>query len=505
MRNISLKKKLTRALSIGLASVMSAAILSSCGGGNTSSPADTTAKGADPAVTTAAKPGDIPTITWWTIGGTLPSDFDEGIKTINEYLAEKIGVKIDIKLSSWGDWEKKMTTIVNSGEKYDMMYMNNNFYSRFIKMGAYADITDSVQTVTPDLYKFVPETLWKGVQNGGRIYGVPTYKDSSIAQFWCFDDKYVQKYKIDVPNIKTLQDLDAPFRAMKEGEGKGYYPLQLSQASIFSGFFNDYDGLTAGLFPIGVNINDQTRKVVSVFEQPEVMTNLKLLHSWYKDGIINPDANVVTEAPKGLPFFTAQGWPGAATVWQTLNGVEKYDLVKVFGPLYSTESIQGSINVISSASPNKDACLKVLEFANTDHKFRDMLAYGVEGKNFEYVSENVVKQLNDSWVQGLAKYTQATFFNMSTTEDSDPNQWVDVQKQNEDATSSSCLGFALDITNVQNEVANCRTAFDKYKFDLLTGASDPEVVLPNIMKELKAAGLDTIIAEAQKQIDEFFK
>ena len=53
-------------------------------------------------------------------------------------------------------------------------------------------------------------------------------------------------------------------------------------------------------------------------------------------------------------------------------------------------------------------------------------------------------------------------------------------------------------------MANCNTVWDKYKYDLLTGASDPNDVLPRCIEELKAAGLDTIIAEAQKQLDEFF-
>lgn len=90
-------------------------------------------------------------------------------------------------------------------------------------------------------------------------------------------------------------------------------------------------------------------------------------------------------------------------------------------------------------------------------------------------------------------------------EGTDPNQWDEVRKQNEEVTPSVCLGFALDITNIQNEVANVNTTWDKFKYDLLTGASDPEEVLSGCIEELKAAGLDTINAEAQKQIDEFFK
>ena len=141
-----------------------------------------------------------------------------------------------------------------------------------------------------------------------------------MAQFWYFDDQYVQKYNIDLDQIKTMQDLDKPFRDMKEGEGKGFYPLQMSQGSPFNGFFNEYDGLTSGLQPLGVKVDDQTRTVICTLDQPDIMENLKLLHQWYMDGIINPDANVLTEPQKKLPFSSAQGWPSAVATWQVLNG-----------------------------------------------------------------------------------------------------------------------------------------------------------------------------------------
>ncbi len=107
---------------------------------------------------------------------------------------------------------------------------------------------------------------------------------------------------------------------------------------------------------MGVKIDDETRTVVCTLEQPDIMENLKLMHQWYMDGIINPDANVLTEVPKKLPFSSAQGWPSAAATWQTLNGVEKYDVFKVFEPLYSTETIQGSMNAVSVNSKYKEEC-----------------------------------------------------------------------------------------------------------------------------------------------------
>ncbi len=40
---------------------------------------------------------------------------------------------------------------------------------------------------------------------------------------------------------------------------------------------------------------------------------------------------------------------------------------------------------------------------------------------------------------------------------------------------------------------------------MLTGASDPETAVPACIEELKTAGLDKVIEEAQRQIDEFFE
>lgn len=516
------KKSLSKLLALGMAVVTTAGLLSGCGGssdsnsGGESAPAQEE-EAAQPADDGAAEnteadagsedtqttSGEVPTLVWWTVGGTPADDFDEAIAQISDYTEEKIGVRLDVKIAGWSDYDSKMNTIVNAGEYFDIMFTNNTNYSKFVNLGAFENISDMVQSVTPELYSFIPETLWSGVQIHGNVYAVPTYKDSSLTQFYYLDDQYVQKYGIDMSTVKDMASLDPAVRAIKDGEGKNFYPIKLNQGALWNGFFNEYDGLAGGIQAIGVKIDDPERKVVCTLEQEDILENLNLLHSWYADGIINPDANVVTEDSKGNAFGNAQGWPSAVAQWQVLQGVEKYDAVEVFGPLYTTETIQGSMNAVSVNSNYKEEALKVLQLINTDSKFRDMCAFGVEGNHFEYLEDGTVKRLRDDWT--WPAYTQGTFFIMSNQEGADPNQWDEVRKQNEEATASTCLGFALDVTNIQNEVSNVNTTWDKYKYDMLTGASDPATAVPKCIEDLKAAGLDTIIAEAQKQIDEFFK
>ena len=75
----------------------------------------------------------------------------------------------------------------------------------------------------------------------------------------------------------------------------------------------------------------------------------------------------------------------------------------------------------------------------------------------------------------------------------------------EAAEKSVILGFTFDREPVRNEVQNVRAVWDKYKNNVKTGAKDPHEIVPQVIREMKAAGMDKIIAEAQKQIDEQFK
>jgi putative aldouronate transport system substrate-binding protein len=73
----------------------------------------------------------------------------------------------------------------------------------------------------------------------------------------------------------------------------------------------------------------------------------------------------------------------------------------------------------------------------------------------------------------------------------------------EQAKPSAIFGFAVDRTPVQNEFSNCRVVWDRFSAQLLSGAADPDVTVPQAIAELKANGLDRIVAEAQRQIDEW--
>ena len=101
----------------------------------------------------------------------------------------------------------------------------------------------------------------------------------------------------------------------------------------------------------------------------------------------------------------------------------------------------------------------------------------------------------------MAGYTQGTFFNVTLTDDVEENQWDEVKALNEQAVPSPVLGIAIDTTEFEDEMANCNEICNRYKKDLLTGVADPEVEVPKMMEELRAAGFDTMLEKIQAQVD----
>ena len=62
---------------------------------------------------------------------------------------------------------------------------------------------------------------------------------------------------------------------------------------------------------------------------------------------------------------------------------------------------------------------------------------------------------------------------------------------------------ALSLIHILNQVTACNNVISAYHTALRWGAMDPDENLPKFIAELESAGINDIIAEKQKQLDEF--
>ena len=61
----------------------------------------------------------------------------------------------------------------------------------------------------------------------------------------------------------------------------------------------------------------------------------------------------------------------------------------------------------------------------------------------------------------------------------------------------------FDVTDVSTEFSAVSAVIEQYSDSLDAGAVNPEEALPEFRKALKDAGIDAVIAENQRQLDEW--
>lgn len=443
---------------------------------------------------------EIP-VTWVSLGNGMPDNYETWKAKVDEYLKEKIGVTLNIDVLSWGAYGDRRNAIINGGEYFDIIFTDGGSYPADIQKGVLLDIKPLLDTV-PQLKAIIPEDMWRAITVDGKIYAVPTMKDSALAHYFVFDPVVMEELGIDVSNVHTFEDLDPIFRKMKESGIES--PFLMNKGGAYH-MLDVYDGAGLGVPVVGVRYDDAERKVVSVFETEEIMNNLKQLHIWYKDGIINQDAFTLNETPSELPFYIAQGWPGAWNYTKKNEAGEEYKvtgLTQLFkGPIFSAGSVMGSMNGIYAGAKNPEKVLQFIELVNTDTKLRDMICYGEEGVNFEYKDGLVEKSLENAWP--WARYTQGNH-GILTPDTGDPKFAENIATVNATATATVLLGFTVDLSNIENELTLVKSVYGDYSSEVLTGVRDPEEVVPEMVNAMKAVGLDKIIEEFQKQVDAAF-
>ena len=500
-------KKLKKVLALGMAGVM-ALSLAACGGDTSTSGCTSTGTGE-----TSTADGEVVTLKWVMVGNGMPSNYDAWLAQVNPYLEEKIGVNIDVEVVGWGDWEPRRNVIVNTAGEYDILFTNVNTYTNDVGMGAFLDITDLLPEVAPDLWASIPEDFWDACRVNGQIYGIPAMKDSSITNLVVWDKGAMDAAGYDGSTMQDLTDPELTEALSSQGlkdylAENGYaetaWPLSSSGATYLT---FTYDTMGAGLIAMGVKYNDTEGKVVSIYEQPEIMEYLKLFHQWYQDGIINADANVKPEENAYKPAAVAQGWPLAAvTNWGPSMGVEEA-VAYQWGPtIISNDSVRGSLSCISANCEHPDKALQFLQLVNTDTNVRDLFFYGVEGDNWEYTDETKTKVHKNNADWSMAGYTQGSFFTVTPTDAYEFNEYDQVAEQNANAEPSVLLGFSMDTEPVKDQLNQCITIAESYKSELLTGScggTDPETMVAQMVDELNAAGFQDVLTEAQRQVDEF--
>ncbi|MCJ8011803.1 ABC transporter substrate-binding protein [Paenibacillus sp. KQZ6P-2] len=476
-----------------------ALILTACGGG-----AKEEKKAAEGSQNEELPPVEL---VWNFPLSAIPQDLATVQEAVNKITKEKINATVKLQAYTFADYNQKMNTVVASGENYDIAWVANwNWdYLQNQSKGAFLELDDLIQKQAPDLMKSMPDFVWDAAKIQGKIYAIPNYQTVTKKEGFVIQKRFADKYKLDVNSIKKFEDIEPFLKQIKEGESADVVPFLNDKTGRFSVMYQS-QGLEALNNVVGVELQNPD-KPMNLFETPQYKHYLDVMRDWYTKGYINENAatlknknDIISTGNAAVQFHSVLK-PGGEMEAKAANGGNDVIYVPLTDAYASTGTVITTMQAISKNSKNPERAMMFINLLNTDKDLYNTICYGVEGKHYTKVSDNVIKVNKDAGYVPNANWVFGNTFNAYLVEGMDPAVMDQTKKENETATKSALMGFKFDNTPVLAEIANIATVIDQYQPALDTGTVDPNTMLKEFQDKLKQAGIDKVTAEMAKQIE----
>lgn len=453
----------------------------------------------------------------------IPADWEEVTAEMNKIIKEKINATVTFVPISVANYMQQIRLMLTSDEKLDLFItgMSGNMtLPQHIADGQVIPLNDLVEQYGQGIKSVLGDFLGIGSVDG-QYYAIPTYRDYAAEQAFVIRQDFVDKYNIDLSKIKELEDLEPILQTIKEKEPDivPFHPGQNSFYSIDLALNGDFyaDTLSSQDFFDGVlmDMGDKSLKVEEYFETERYASLARLMRKWFQAGYISKDVTTLTDDATAM----AKADKIASFIYGYKPGVElqlektigKDLAIVTFGNKRSTTmNVVGLMHAITRTSKNPERAMMLLNLLYTDPDLINLFNWGIEGKHYEEKADGHIgypKGVDASNVGynmpiGFAFGNQA----LSKVWEGDPlDLWEQMDTFNKDALKSVALGFLFDIEPVKNEYMACKNVSDQYRRAIGTGAVDPDEMIPEFIEKLKASGVDKIVAEKQRQLDEWAK
>lgn len=459
-------------------------------------------------------------LTMYVIGNKDENDVNKVEEKIAELLKDDLNITLDYNTISWGDYTPKMEMKAAAREEYDLAFTSNWAFhvDTNAANGSFMPLNDDkdlMKKYAPKVIDVLGEDFWGAGRINGLNYAVPCYKEVSHAWGLMFPKEFIDRFGFDIDEINKLEDLTPWFEKLdSEGffKNEGVYGMQalLGESPLKLLDYDQLDNNDRVPGALTIDPKDGNFTVINEWATDEFAQMCKLLYDWKKKGYIKEDAindtDYNTDLAAKMMFSCVKSLkPGKDGEFAGNYGYPWVQKVITANVMSNREST-GAMMAISTTSKNPERALMFLEKLYTDKNIINTMYFGIEGVHYEKVTENSIKITE----QGKENYNPGNnwrfgnqFINYTIDGVEDPNKYSDFLKFNKEAVPTKSLGFAFNPENVLSEISACEQVYSIYWPALCTGSEDPEKLIPKFIEELNNAGLEKVLAEKQKQLDEW--
>lgn len=473
------------------------------------------------------------TLKWVFLSPGEQKDQQEVWDKFNEELQKYLpNTTVEFEGITSADYAEKWKLISASQENVDIVWHGWMIpYVTEVRKGSYMELDQLVADYAPTLLDEIPETILNKSRVDGKLYSIPCLQQMvSYVSTLEFPVKIYDKYK-DQINVEELATLFASHEKMDQelwDEIEKYIVMIKDGGDLQNGVFGFENHVEKGyewiINPYKIDINSDDYTPVNLYRTPEYGIFVKEYSDWYQKGYIRKDVLTADNLSADVydvhgagNYLVGQGYYPTDSEIATSEAAGSSAYVKI--PFESSHYIPyaaAATNMaISSTCKNPERAMQLIELMNTE-KGKDLynlMVYGIEGKHYTKINDNEIEPIGyasqptaDS-PYGQYKWAIGNIFNGYEIfmEDKPLTLKNDFIKQvNEEATPSKLQGFTLDTEPIKTELAQVNAVIGEYKKTLNSGAApDAEGLYKEFVDKLIQAGDDKIVAEIQRQIDEW--
>jgi ABC-type sugar transport system, periplasmic component len=491
--------------------------LAGCGNQGGNSTQTTTERGTSITQTESAAPEPV-TISWSYVNYQPQADQQVIEDELNKLLQQKLPnttVKLEpIDASAYTD---KVNMKIAAQEVSDILWVGYLFWLKdAVGKGALAELNTLLDKDAPALKAALPQYVWDMTTIKGKIYAVPNYQSCTSQQGLYIDKALADKYSLTPDSIKSLTDLEPFLQKVKENE-PDYYPIRQDGAGVFRRLcgvypfypddvsFSDIGGV--GLY---YKFNENPIKLYNFFATEEYKGYLKLLRDWFLKGYLRKDIVSVmddsADYKNGKYAVVAGGIiPGGKLQEEATQGGKELYEIPFRSPIVTPTALLASTNGITSTSKNPDRAIQFMQLVNTDKEVYNLICHGIENTHYTKISDNQYDVIKDSKYNPGTDWVFGNQFNSYILKGNPADLWEQTLKLNDSAIPSPLMGFSFDSTSVTTQLTQINSVLKEYSIIETGTMPDYEKKLAEMLGKLDKAGINDVLTEAQKQVDEFMK
>jgi len=452
---------------------------------------------------------------WYTV---LPEQKDQDLvfDQFNKKLKEKINAEVEIRGLDWGNYEEKLNIAIASHEPFDICWTSDWMakYVPNVNKGAFMCIDELLPKYAPKTKELIADKFWDLTKVNGKLYGIPCYqifyRQTAI---WIKKD-IAEKYNFDPSILTTDAACLTPFlEKIKEGE-PDIIPLAANGPVIawfgksLAAYSSEYAENVANSEAHVVVFESDPTKVHGYDERVinDLMPGLRTAREWYTKGYVRNDLLSIKDIDQEIKTGKYAVGFSQYSPDMEVSFADKFGFEIVAYPLAqpTLSGVTATLMAISATSENPERAMMLIELLNTDKELYNLICNGIENMHYIKVGENRIKRVEDNGYQPNMNWAMGNTL-LAYLTPGQPDNLAELVKSGNDAAIPPLLpGYTFDNSKVKNELAAIAQVSAEIENPLKAGVLDPDEYLPKMLERFKAAGLDKVVAEAQRQVDAYW-